>query len=138
MINLLTKIEQDYGLPVTISFAKQAIKHDLIQIKTLRRSNKAEVVTSSIISALLNWKMTNEGEQFWRGMYHRYVGIKFLLSYNDLEEYAAKDSNNNNLLQKLEEAHGKDVTTSFVKQVLMNKTSPLNKALECKNFTFYT
>ena len=96
MINLLTKIEQDYGLPVAISFAKQAIKHDLIQIKTLRRSSKAEVVTSSIISALLNWKMTDEGGQFWRDMYHmyyQYVGIKFLLSYNDLEEYAAKDPN---------------------------------------------
>ena len=93
MINLLTKIEQDYGLPVAISFAKQAIKHDLIQIKTLRRSNKAEVVTSGVISALLNWKKTAEGEQFWRDMYHRYAGIKFLLSYNDLEEYAAKNPN---------------------------------------------
>ena len=93
MINLLAKIEQDYGLPVAISFAKQAVKHDLLRIKTLRGSNKAEVVTSGVISALLIWKKTDEGDQFWGDMYHRYAGIKFLLSYNDLEEYAAKDQN---------------------------------------------
>lgn len=96
MIKLLTKIEQDYGLPVAISFAKQAIKQNLLRTETLRKSDKAEVVTSNIISALLNWKMTDEGGQFWRDMYHmyyQYVGIKFLLSYNDLEEYAAKDPN---------------------------------------------
>lgn len=96
MTNLLTKIEQDYGLPVAISFAKQAIKQNLLRTETLRKSDKAEVVTSNIISALLNWKMTDEGGQFWRDMYHmyyQYVGLKFLLSYNDLEEYAAKDPN---------------------------------------------
>ena len=96
MIKLLTKIEQDYGLPVAISFAKQAIKQNLLRTETLRKSDKAEVVESNIISALLNWKMTDEGGQFWRDMYHmyyQYVGIKFLLSYNDLEEYAAKDPN---------------------------------------------
>lgn len=96
MIKLLTKIEQDYGLPVAISFAKQAIKQNLLRTETLRKSDKAEVVTSNIISALLNWKMTDEGGQFWRDMYHmyyQYVGLKFLLSYNDLEEYAAKDPN---------------------------------------------
>ena len=93
MIKLLTKIEQDYGLPVAISFAKQAIKQNRLRTETLRKSDKAEVVTSNIISALLNWKMTDEGGQFWRDMYHQYVGIKFLLSYNDLEEYAAKDPN---------------------------------------------
>ena len=96
MIKLLTKIEQDYGLPVAISFAKQAIKQNLLRTETLRKSDKAEVVESNIISALLNWKMTDEGGQFWRDMYHmyyQYVGIKFILSYNDLEEYAAKDPN---------------------------------------------
>lgn len=96
MIKLLTKIEQDYGLPVAISFAKQAIKQNLLRTETLRKSDKAEVVTPNIISALLNWKMTDEGGQFWRDMYHmyyQYVGLKFLLSYNDLQEYAAKDPN---------------------------------------------
>ena len=93
MIKLLAKIEQDYGLPVVISFAKQAIKQNLLRTETLRKSDRTEVVASNIISALLNWKMTDEGGQFWRDMYHRYVGIKFLLSYNDLEEYAAKDPN---------------------------------------------
>ncbi len=92
MTKLLTKIEQDYGLPVAISFAKQAIEHDRIRIKPLK-SNKAEVFTAGFIAALLNWKRSIEGEQFWKDMYHRYAGIKFLLSYNDLEEYAAKDPN---------------------------------------------
>ena len=93
MIKLLTKIEQDYGLPVAISLAKQAIKQNLSRTSTLKRNDKTEVFTSSVISALLTWKKTVEGEQFWRDMYHRYAGIKFLLSYNDLEEYAAKNPN---------------------------------------------
>ena len=132
MINLLAKIEQDYGLPVAISFAKQAIKQNLPQTITLRGVDTPIVFSARVLTAVLNWRQTNEGEQFWRDMYYRYVGIKFLLSYNDLEEYAAKGTNNKNLLQKLEEAHGKDVTTSFVKQILMNKTSMLNRSLERK------
>ena len=119
MIKLLTKIEQDYGLPVAISLAKQAIKYDLIQIKTLRISNKAEVVTSGIISALLNWKMTNEGEQFWRDMYHRYVGIKFLLSYNDLEEYATKHTNPKTVTI--------DTMQKILKEPKMAMIAPFNK-----------
>ena len=132
MIKLLTKIEQDYGLPVAISLAKQAIEQNLLRTETLRRNSKTEVLISGFMSALLIWKKTDEGEQFWRDIYHRYAGIEFLLSYNDLEEYAAKGTNNKNLLQKLEEAHGKDVTISFVKQILMNKTSMLNRSLERK------
>ena len=93
MIKLLTKIEQEYGLPVAISLAKQAIAQNLLLTKTLRKSNKTDGAISGIICDLLNWKRTNEGYQFWRDVYDRYAGIKFLLSYNDLEEYAAKDPN---------------------------------------------
>ena len=93
MIKLLTKIEQDYGLPVAVSLAKQAIKQNLPQTITLRGVDTPIVFSARVLIAVLNWKQTNEGEQFWRDMYHRYVGIKFLLSYNDLEEYAAKDPN---------------------------------------------
>ena len=93
MISILTKIEQDYGLLVAISLAKQAIEQNLLRTETLRRNSKTEVLTSGVISALLTWKKTDEGEQFWRDIYHRYAGIKFLLSYNDLEEYAAKHTN---------------------------------------------
>ena len=54
MIKLLTKIEQDYGLPVAISFAKQAIKQNLLRTETLRKSDKAEVVTSNIITVTID------------------------------------------------------------------------------------
>ena len=93
MISILTKIEQDYGLPVAVSLAKQAIEQNLLRTETLRKNSKTEVLTSGVISDLLIWKKTAEGEQFWRDIYHRYSGIKFLLSYNDLEEYAAKNPN---------------------------------------------
>ena len=134
MTKLLVKIEQDYGLPVAISFAKQVIKQDHPKAQTLRKNNKTEVFTSGIISSLLIWKKSDEGEEFWRDICHRYDRVKteFLLSYNDLEEYAAKDPNNKNLLQKLEEDQGKEVTTSFVKQLFMNKTGPLYRYLENK------
>ena len=126
MIKLLAKIEQDYGLPVVISFAKQAIKQNRLRTETLRKSDKAEVVTPNIISALLNWKMTDEGGQFWRDMYHmyyQYVGIKFILSYNDLEEYAAKDRNNSTtLLEAMEIAEGKNITLLFCENVLSNNS----------------
>ena len=36
MIKLLTKIEQDYGLPVAISLAKQAIEQDTTFIRNLK------------------------------------------------------------------------------------------------------
>ena len=93
MIKLLPKIEQDYGLLVAISFAKQAIKQNLPQTITLRGVDTPIVFSARVLTAVLNWRHTNEGEQFWRDMYHRYVGIKFLLSYNDLEEYATKHTN---------------------------------------------
>ena len=57
MTNLLVKIEQDYGLPVAISLAKQAIKQNLLRTSTLKRNYKTEVFTSSVISALLFWKV---------------------------------------------------------------------------------
>ncbi len=123
MIKLLTKIEQDYGLPVAISFAKQAIKQNLSRTSTLKRNDKTEEFTSGVISALLTWKKTDEGGQFWRDMYHRYAGIKFLLSYNDLEEYAAKDSNRSiTLLEAMEKAEGKSTTLAFCNNVLSNKS----------------
>ena len=93
MIKLLPKIEQDYGLLVAISFAKQAIKQNLPQTITLRGVDTPIEFSARVLTAVLNWRQTNEGEQFWRDMYYRYVGIKFLLSYNDLEEYATKDPN---------------------------------------------
>ena len=40
MINLLVKIEQDYGLPVAISLAKQAIEQNLLRTETLRRNSR--------------------------------------------------------------------------------------------------
>ena len=133
MINLLTKIEQDYGLPVAISLAKQAIEQNLLRTSILKRDGKTEVFTSGFISALLNWKMTNEGEQFWRDMYHRYVGIKFLLSYNDLEEYAAKDPIKNiTLLEAMEKAEGKNITLSFCENVLSNKRNAYSLLEELK------
>ena len=130
MINILTKIEQDYGLPVAISFAKQAIEQTTPLTRNLK-TYKNRVTKCGIISNLLCWAPTKEGHKYWSNI-SKTLNEEYSISYNDLEKYAAKDSNNKNLLQKLEEAHGKDVTTSFVKQVLMNKTSTLNKALEYK------
>ena len=37
MIKLLTKIEQDYGLPVAISLAKQAIEQNTYLVRELKR-----------------------------------------------------------------------------------------------------
>ena len=122
MIKLLPKIEQDYGLLVAISFAKQAIKQNLPQTITLRGVDTPIVFSARVLTAVLNWRQTNEGEQFWRDMYHRYVGIKFLLSYNDLEEYAAKGTNKSiTLLEAMEKAEGKSTTLLFCENVLSNK-----------------
>ena len=130
MINILTKIEQDYGLPVAISLAKQAIEQNGPLVRDLK-TYKNRVTERHIMSRLLAWSPTKEGHKYWSNI-STALNERYSISYRDLEEYASKDSNNKNLLQKLEKAHGKDVTTSFVKQVLMNKTSPLNKALEHK------
>lgn len=134
---LLTKIEQDYGLPVAISFAKQAIEQKTTFIRNLKTTYKNSKVTETrIIPRLLAWAQTKEGHEYWNNI-STALNEKYSISYNDLEEYAAKDSNNKNLLQKLEESHGKGVTTSFVKQLLMNKTSPLNKALDDKRTVYF-
>ena len=90
MIKLLTKIEQDYGLPVAISFAKQAIKQNYLRTETLRKSDKAEVVTSNIITVTIDTmqkilkepKMTmiapfNKGNLNIKGIIHQAAkGIK--------------------------------------------------------------
>ena len=90
MIKLLTKIEQDYGLPVVISFAKQAIKQNYLRTETLRKSDKAEVVTSNIITVTIDTmqkilkepKMTmiapfNKGNLNIKGIIHQAAkGIK--------------------------------------------------------------
>ena len=128
MIKLLTKIEQDYGLPVAISLAKQAIEQNTPLVKDLK-TYKNRIVETYTMSRLLAWAPTKEGHNYWSSI-STTLNEEYSISYSDLEEYAAKGTNNKNLLQKLEEAHGKDVTTSFVKQVLMNKTSTLNRALE--------
>ena len=130
MINLLPKIEQDYGLPVAISLAKQAIEQSTHLVRELK-TNTTTKNESSIMTRLLGWAPTKEGHKYWSNI-SKTLNEEYSISYSDLEEYASKDSNNKNLLQKLEEAHGKDVTTSFVKQILMNKTSMLNRSLERK------
>ena len=130
MINILTKIEQDYGLPVAISLAKQAIEQNTPLTRNLK-TYKNRVTKCDIVSNLLSWCSTKEGHKYWSNI-SKTLNEEYSISYSDLEEYAAKGTNNKNLLQKLEEAHGKDVTTSFVKQILMNKTSMLNRSLEHK------
>ena len=130
MIKLLTKIEQDYGLPVAISLAKQTIEQNAPLVKDLKTC-KNRIVETYTMSRLLAWAPTKEGHKYWSNI-SKTLNEEYSISYSDLEEYASKDSNNKNLLQKLEEAHGKDVTTSFVKQILMNKTSMLNRSLERK------
>ena len=135
MINILTKIEQDYGLPVAISLAKQAIEQNSCLVRDLK-TFKNGVIERCTMSSLLAWDPTKEGHKYWSDM-SMTLNEEYSISYSDLEEYAAKDSNNKNLLQKLEEEHGKDVTTSFVKQVLMNKTSTLNRSLERKKTLYF-
>ena len=130
MINLLTKIEQDYGLPVAISLAKQAIEQNGPLVKGLK-IYKNRIIERYIMSRLLAWSPTKEGHKYWSNI-SKTLNEEYSISYSDLKEYAAKGTNNKNLLQKLEEAHGKDVTISFVKQILMNKTSMLNRSLERK------
>ena len=130
MTNLLTKIEQDYGLPVAISLAKQAIEQNGPLVSDLK-TYKNRIIENYIMSRLFAWSPTKEGHKYWSNI-STALNEGYSISYSDLEEYAAKGTNNKNLLQKLEEAHGKDVTTSFVKQILMNKTSMLNRSLERK------
>ena len=133
MIKLLAKIEQDYGLPVAISFAKQAIEQNRIFTQKLINSRAVDTKKASwFINQILTWRCTRENYEYWSNIHEALLGLDAELSYKDLKEYAAKDSNSKNLLQKLEEDHGKDVAKSFAKQLLMNKTTPLNKRLNDK------
>ena len=64
MINLLTKIEQDYGLPVAVSLAKQAIEQTTPLTRNLK-TYKNRVTKCDIISNLLCWAPTKEGHKYW-------------------------------------------------------------------------
>ena len=93
MIKLLTKIEQDYGLPVAISFAKQAIEqNDSFLIRDLKTRKNNMVTESCIISRLLSWSVTKEGSKYWSKIAAA-LNEEYSISYSDLEEYAAKDPN---------------------------------------------
>ena len=121
MIKLLTKIEQDYGLQVAISFAKQAIEqnnHFAIELKT----NKNNRVTKTrIMQSLLLWSSTKEGHIYWDDI-STALNEEYSISYNDLEEYASKDPNKSTtLLEAMEKAEGKNITLSFCENVLSNK-----------------
>ena len=64
MINLLTKIEQDYGLPVAISLAKQAIEQNGPLVRELK-TYKNRIIERCIMSRLLAWSPTKEGHKYW-------------------------------------------------------------------------
>ena len=89
MIKLLTKIEQDYGLPVAISFAKQAIEQDKSFVRELK-TNKTIINESYIIANLLAWGSTKEGHKYW-GNISRTLNEVYSISYSDLEEYSTKE-----------------------------------------------
>ena len=91
MIKLLTKIEQDYGLPVAISFAKQAIEQTTPLTRNLK-TYKNRVTKCDIISSLLCWAPTKEGHKYWSDI-SKTLNEEYSISYNDLEEYAAKRTN---------------------------------------------
>ena len=120
MIKLLTKIEQDYGLPVAISFAKQAIEQNGPLVRDLK-IHKNRVIESHIMSRLLAWSPTKEGHKYWSNV-STTLKEAYSISYSDLEEYAAKDSNKNiTLLEAMEIAEGKNITLLFCENVLSNK-----------------
>ena len=91
MTKLLTKIEQDYGLPVAISLAKQAIKQNTHLVKELK-TNKTTKNESSIITRLIVWAPTKEGHKYWSNI-SKTLNEEYSISYSDLEEYAAKSTN---------------------------------------------
>ena len=64
MINLLVKIEQDYGLSVAISLAKQAIEQNSPLVSDLK-TFKNGVIERCTISSLLAWASTKEGHKYW-------------------------------------------------------------------------
>lgn len=120
MIKLLTKIEQDYGLPVAISFAKQAIEQNNPFARELK-TNKTIINESYIVANLLAWGSTKEGHKYW-GNINKTLNEVYSISYSDLEEYAAKDPNKSiTLLEAMEKSEGKNITLSFCENVLSNK-----------------
>ena len=121
MIKLLTKIEQDYGLPVAISFAKQAIEQDSSLVRELK-TNKTIANENCIMSRLLVWGSTKEGHKYWSNI-SKTLDSGYSISYRDLEEYAAKDQNKSiTLLEAMEIAEGKSTTLAFCENVLSNKS----------------
>ena len=91
MINILVKIEQDYGLPVAVSLAKQAIEQNRSLVRSLK-THKNKATGCHVISSLISWGSTKEGTEYWSDM-STALNEGYSLSYNDLEEYAAKDPN---------------------------------------------
>ena len=121
MINLLTKIEQDYGLSVAISLAKQAIEQDTTFTRKLKTYKDSRVIESRIMPRLLAWSLTREGQKYWSNI-STALNEAYSISYNDLEEYAAKDQNKSiTLLEAMEIAEGKSTTLAFCENVLSNK-----------------
>ena len=117
MINLLTKIEQDYGLLVAISLAKQAIEQSTHLVRELK-TNKTIKNESSIMTKLLGWAPTKEGHKYWSNI-SKTLNEAYSISYSDLEEYAAKDQNKSiTLLEAMEIAEGKSTTLAFCENVL--------------------
>ncbi len=86
MINLLTKIEQDYGLSVAISLAKQAIEHNNTLVRQLK-TYKRKVIESGIMQRLFAWSLTKEGHKYWSDI-STALDEEYSISYNDLENYA--------------------------------------------------
>ena len=120
MIKLLTKIEHDYGLPVAISFAKQAIEQNNPFARELK-TNKTIINESYIIANLLVWGSTKERHKYWSNI-NKTLNEVYSISYSDLEEYADKDPNKSiTLLEAMEIAEGKNITLSFCENVLSNK-----------------
>ena len=92
MIKLLTKIEQDYGLPVAISFAKQAIEQNVSFLVGDLKMHKNRIIKNRIISRLIIWSVTKEGPKYWSKIAAA-LDEEYSISYSDLEEYAAKNPN---------------------------------------------
>lgn len=91
MIKLLVKIEQDYGLPVAISLAKQAIEQNTNLVRELK-TNKTTKNESIIMTRLLGWAPTKEGHEYWSNI-SKTLNEEYSISYSDLEEYATKNPN---------------------------------------------
>ena len=86
MINLLTKIEQNYGLSVAISLAKQAIEQNTTLVRELK-THKSKIIESRIIPRLFAWSLTKEGQKYCSNI-STALNEEYSISYNDLENYA--------------------------------------------------